>query len=580
MRLSDRPSRVAVVALIALSLSPACGETKPRPDAGTPIPRSATTQAPVPREVDASAETRALLEAGRHPWLTWPDFPYLRPALQTIYGGEADGLFWFEGGRPVASLRGVIEMLDQAATHGLNPADYDAAPLAQRFVGLDTILTRQADLAAFDIAVSITAARLLAAVHEGRIDPHLVGFKYDVSQRRLDVSAAIAQARQAGMKAAVDTAAPKFPVYQRLIRALAQYRALAAGGEPPIVPILTGVAKSIAPKATWDGIPALAARLAVLGDLPRDSVPSSGTVYGPDLVAAVKRFQDRHAMEPDGMIGGDTITALNVPLAARVRQIELALERERWLPDTRTKPHIFVNVPLFRLWAYDPARPDEPLRMNVVVGKSMGHATPVFIDEMEYVVLSPYWNPPMSIVRSDIVPKARKDPGYLARQNMEIVAGGSADAPAEAATSANLDLVLRGKLFIRQKPGPANALGRAKFIFPNSDSIYMHDTPSRQLFSRARRDFSHGCIRLEHPAVLAEWVLRDQPGWTKARIDAAMAGTVPQQVNLTSTLTVMLFYDTAYVDSKGVLHFADDYYGHDAKLAKALAQGYPYPRTQ
>ena len=217
----------------------------------------------------------------------------------------------------------------------------------------------------------------------------------------------------------------------------------------------------------------------------------------------MKRFQGRHALEPDGVIGPGTIAALNVPAAARVRQIEMALERERWLPEMRKEPHVFVNVPLFRLWAYDPDRPDEPLRMNVVVGKTLGHATPIFIDQMEYVIFRPYWSPPPSIIRSEIVPHARRDPSYLDRQDMEIVASGDENAPALPATPENLDKVVAGKLFMRQKPGEKNSLGLAKFIFPNSENVYMHGTPAQSLFARARRDFSHGCIRLEDPARLA-----------------------------------------------------------------------------
>jgi murein L,D-transpeptidase YcbB/YkuD len=161
---------------------------------------------------------------------------------------------------------------------------------------------------------------------------------------------------------------------------------------------------------------------------------------------------------------------------------------------------------------------------------------------------------------------------------MEIVASGDEGAPALAVTPENLDKVAAGKLFVRQKPGEKNSLGLAKFIFPNSENVYMHGTPAQSLFARARRDFSHGCIRLEDPPRLAEWVLRDQPEWTRERIDAAMSGERPTQVNLKQKLTVFLFYDTAYVDSKGTVYFADDYYGHDALLEKALAHGYPYPR--
>jgi len=215
--------------------------------------------------------------------------------------------------------------------------------------------------------------------------------------------------------------------------------------------------------------------------------------------------------------------------------------------------------------------------MNVVVGKSVGHMTPVFLDQMEYVIFRPYWNPPYSIIVNEIVPHARRDPGYLARENMEIVASGDDGAEALATTAENLSGVLAGRLRLRQKPGPSNSLGLAKFIFPNADNIYMHGTPAPQVFARARRDFSHGCIRLEDPARLAEWVLRDQPEWTRAKIDAAMQGERPTRVNLKQKLSVVLFYDTVHVNSEGVVFFVSDIYGDDRQLDAVLAQGYPYP---
>jgi murein L,D-transpeptidase YcbB/YkuD len=215
--------------------------------------------------------------------------------------------------------------------------------------------------------------------------------------------------------------------------------------------------------------------------------------------------------------------------------------------------------------------------MNVVVGKSLHHRTPIFIEEMEYVVFRPYWNPPYSITVREIVPQARHDPTYVEAHDFEIVASGSTDAPALPATLENLDKLVAGTLHIRQKPGPRNSLGLAKFIFPNDENVYMHGTPAQQLFSRARRDFSHGCIRLEDPARLAQWVLRDQPGWTPERIEAAMQGERPTRVDLQKPLKVVLFYVTAHVDSEGVVHFVDDIYGHDAILDDALRQGYPYP---
>jgi murein L,D-transpeptidase YcbB/YkuD len=298
--------------------------------------------------------------------------------------------------------------------------------------------------------------------------------------------------------------------------------------------------------------------------------------YSSALVDAVKRFQQRHGLEDDGVIGTGTIKAINVTLAQRVRQIELAMERMRWLPKLDDRPNVFVNVALFRLWATDPVSGEEPLRMNVVVGQALTHRTPLFIERMEYVVFRPYWNPPRGITVREIIPHQRRDPSYFDREQLEIVASGADSAQALPPTAENLSAVVAGKLYVRQRPGPSNSLGLAKFIFPNAENVYMHGTPAQQLFSRVRRDFSHGCIRLENPARFAEWVLRDQPQWSSERIDQAMQGQRPTQVNLKQPLTVVLFYDTVHVNSEGVVFFVDDIYGHDKALDATLGQGYPY----
>ena len=214
--------------------------------------------------------------------------------------------------------------------------------------------------------------------------------------------------------------------------------------------------------------------------------------------------------------------------------------------------------------------------MNVVVGKALNTQTPIFVDQMEYVVFRPYWNPPPSIITGEIIPALRKDPSYLDRQNMEIVASGADDAPSLPASEDNMAKVAAGKLFVRQRPGPSNSLGLAKFIFPNSENVYMHGTPAQQLFSRTRRDFSHGCIRVEDPAKFAEWVLRLDPSWTRERIDAAMQGDKTMQVNLKEKLAVVVFYDTVHVNSEQVVFFVDDIYGHDKALDAALLKGYPF----
>ena len=582
---SQRRGRLVRIVALALAFAPAHGCRKADEARAAQAPAATASQAaaepigPPPAEIQAAVQR--ILDAGRHPALSWPEVTGVLPDLKALYAAEPDGLFWFAGESAHPALAGAIETIARCDTQGLDPADYDAATLAATWER--QAFAAPADRALFDAAVTVSAMRLLQSAHWGRVDPRLVGFDYDVRAKRLDLASELRAARDGdGLVAAVAAAEPQFPVYRRLLKALADYRALAAA-EPPAVPALPSGQKKVAPGKPWSGVPALAERLRALGDLPRDAqapgtTPDGTPLYEGAVVEAVKRFQGRHALEPDGVLGAGTIAVLNVPAAARVRQIELALERERWLPEMRREPLVFVNVPLFRLWAYDPERPDEPLRMNVVTGKSLGHKTPIFVDEMEYVIFRPYWSPPPSIIRSEIVPHARRDPSYMERQNMEIVASGAEDAAALPATPENLDKVVAGKLFIRQKPGDKNSLGLAKFIFPNSENVYMHGTPAQSLFSRARRDFSHGCIRLEDPARLAEWVLRHDPQWTRERIEAAMQAERPMQVNLKPKLRVILFYDTAYVDSQGKAHFADDYYGHDARLEKALAGGYPYPR--
>lgn len=552
------------------------------------VPAGAAAEAPASEPpaatVDAArAAVRGVLDAVHHPWLRWPDVAGVLPDLEALYAAEPDGLFWFDGTAPHPALDGALKSLASAADLALDPADYDAEALAARAAALRGGGTPE-DRALFDAALSAASMRLLQTARWGRVDPANDDFEYDVRGKRLDLAATLRDARNSGgLAAAIAAVEPRFPTYRRLLDALRRYRELAAA-EPPAVPALAGGANKLAPGKPWAGVPALAARLRVLGDLPPGAeIPAAAAggapAYGGALVEAVKAFQDRHALEPDGVLTAETIEHVNVPFAKRARQIELAVERVRWVPVEGDKRFVLVNVPLFRLWTHDPARPGETLRMNVVTGSAHGHATPLFVGEMAYVVFRPYWNPPMGILRKEILPRARKDPGYLSRQNMEIVASGADDAPALPATPENLDRVAAGRLTLRQKPGEKNSLGLAKFIFPNAHNVYMHGTPAQALFARARRDFSHGCIRLEDPPRFAEWVLEDYPDWTRERIDGAMKGERPTRASLKEKLLVVLFYDTALVDAKGLVHFSDDYYGHDAKLEEALAHGYPYPRT-
>jgi murein L,D-transpeptidase YcbB/YkuD len=518
-----------------------------------------------------------VLTSGEHPGLTWSAIPDVVPVLKPLYDVEPDRLLWFDRGTPSPAIEEAVSTVAAAGEYGLDPADYDAGFLQERWAAFVAGTTTGPERAHFDLALSVAAARMLRAVHVGRIDPATMNWGYDIAEKKVDVGTAVRQVIQGGgLRKTLDSLEPPVSHYGRARQTLAVYKAKAQAGEPDPVPELSKGQTKVEPGKAWAGVPQLAARLRVFGDLP-ESAANQGTTYAAPLVAAVKSFQARHSLDPDGVIGASTIKALNVTVAQRAHQIELAMERMRWLPELSTRPNVFVNVPLFRLWATDPVTGAEPLRMNVVVGQSMNHHTPIFLEQMEYVIFRPYWNPPYGITVKEIIPHARRDPGYLAREALEIVATGDDDAKALPATPENLAAVVSGKLHLRQRPGPSNSLGLAKFIFPNAENVYMHGTPAQQLFSRARRDFSHGCIRLEDPARFAEWVLRDNPDWPRAKINAAMQGERPTRVNLKQPLTVVLFYDTVHINSEGVVFFAEDIYGDDRALDAALARGYPYP---
>jgi L,D-transpeptidase YcbB len=257
--------------------------------------------------------------------------------------------------------------------------------------------------------------------------------------------------------------------------------------------------------------------------------------------------------------------------------LRLALERWRWRPTDFPRPPIVVNIPEFELRGLGPDYTPE-IKMRVVVGKAFHHRTPVFTGNLSYVVFRPYWNVPLSIQRSELVPKILRDRGYLAKGNYEVTDGRGTVVTGGAIDDGVLAKLRAGRLFIRQKPGPKNSLGLVKFIFPNDNNVYLHDTPSVALFARARRDFSHGCIRVQDPTSLAVWVLRGKPGWDRDRVVAAMTGTTDNvTVTLDQPIPVLILYGTAVAPSDGKIYFYDDIYGYDAELEKVLSQGYPYP---
>ena len=527
-----------------------------------------------------AAMLRDVSRAGSLAGLRWPLFPHYRDELTALYSGVGWRPVWSADARPTAAARAAIDVLRNAPERGLHPEDYDAETLARRFAELATDGSPSArDVAWFDVALSIGIFRHVSDVHIGRVNPKRLAIGINVERKKLDLAQILRDAIARGVVAEmVRNAEPKFVQYRNLKAANSRYRALAEDSTLPTV----AAPRVVRPGDPFDQAAALRRRLAAFGDLPEGvgaALGADGALYDAAAAAAVARFQERHGLAADGVLGPATLAAVNVPPARRARQLELALERIRWLPALDAGPFVIVNVPSFQLYGFDTLPPDgaPALTMNVVVGRAqLGRETPLFEHNMQYIVFRPYWVIPISILRREILPAFRRDPGYLTRNDMEVYGGSGDTGPAQAATTANIARVARGELGIRQRPGPRNALGLAKFIFPNDQNVYMHGTPATDLFSRARRDFSHGCIRLEDPARFAVWVLRDAGEWSAEHVRRAMDGPRSQRVNLARPLPVVIYYTTAVVRPGGVDAFYDDIYGHDARLERELAKGYPF----
>jgi len=515
--------------------------------------------------------------------LRWPDFSDYRKHLRNFYGANGYMLMWSKEGHVTAQARTAIGLFEAADAKGINAVDYDGPRWKDRAAALETA-TNETALARLDLAVSIALMRYISDLHIGRINPRNLRFDLDIESKKYYLPTLLSNAAATDPAAVLAGIEPPYEGYRKLLAALADYRKLAAeAAAEKALPPLTAV-KALKPGQPYAGLPQLAMMLRRTADLAADPKPepgmeakAGGKIYDEPLVGAVKRFQTRHGLEADGILSARTFAALNVPLSYRVRQIQWALERWRWAPMEFTTPPIIVNIPEFRLRAWDDKSGKTALSMPVVVGQAFSHQTPIFADEMRYVVFRPYWNVTPNIQRSEIAGKVEKDRGYLAANNYELV--NANDQPlGTAVDDAMLARIRSLDVRVRQKPGNSNALGLIKFIFPNENNIYFHSTPATELFSRNRRDFSHGCIRVGDPIALAAWVLRDKPEWTKEKIANAMEkGPNDAYVNLTRPLPIMIVYATAVVQDDDTIQFYEDIYGHDAALENALAAGYPYP---
>jgi L,D-transpeptidase YcbB len=493
-------------------------------------------------------------------------------ALRIVYARTANAPLWSHDGHPTAQAEGLLRELQNADAYGLRSQDYAPAAITQLLNTAGASPGTDVRWAQFDVRLSAAALAFMSDLHYGRVEPKAAGFNLEAAHAELDLAAALAAlAGSADVSRQLASVEPPFYHYHLLKDHLPPYLKLA---QQPELTHLPAVSATLKPGSSYAGAPALRRLLSALGDLPAGTQASStDTTFDEQLSAGVRSFQQRHGLPPDGALGKATFKALTTPLAQRVRQIDLTLERWRWLPPFQTPP-IIVNIPQFRLFAFRTIedRVADILQMDVIVGKVFPRMqTPVFESNMTYVVIRPYWDVPRSITVNEMLPKIRANPGYLAAQRLQIVSGQSDSSPAVAPTPESIEALAAGRLRLRQLPGEDNALGLIKFMFPNNYNVYLHSTPAHRLFNESVRAFSHGCIRVSDPLALATEVLKNAPGdWTRAKIAAAMNGDKTIRVNLTQPVNVLILYGTALATEAGPILFFDDIYGYDRKLERQL----------
>ena len=377
-------------------------------------------------------------------------------------------------------------------------------------------------------------------VYEGTIDPSQL--QWHIPRKKID-AVALLDSLVAKNGTKLENWEPVNVLYPRLRDQLLKYYEIDKKGGWPKVNLNK---KSYKKGDSADAVLTLKKRLTITGDYTGED---SSTVFSPELEAALKHTQQRFGLNSDGVLRPATAKELNVPVKDRIEQMLINMERLKWMPNESNGTRLVANIPEFRLHVINGKQ--QQFNMKIVVGKA-GHNTVIFTDSLEYIVFSPYWNVPPSIVRKEILPAIRRNRNYLDNNNME-----------ETGT-------LNGLPVIRQKPGGDNALGRVKFVFPNNYNIYFHDTPAKSLFDQDDRAFSHGCIRLEQPQLLAEYLLRNDPDWPKSKIIDAMYSEKNTWVKLKNKIPVYIVYFTAWVTNDGTLNFRDDIYGHDKEMKKMM----------
>jgi L,D-transpeptidase YcbB len=568
--------RKRLVLFLAVGLGfTACSGGTVSPDAS----RKGTDEAQIPGtrnslSATGAQELRALIESGRLADLQWPNFSDHGDAVREFYAQDGYRLAWSQAGKPTAQATELIGILEDADQKGLDSKDYDGARWPERLKTLQSPSTAtESALIKFDVALTVSAIRYGLNLHLGKVNPKALHKDFDPDVHTHDPGAYLWKnvVGAQSVKEALAPIEPSYPRYQRTLPVLQKYMQME---REEVADPLPQVKKPVAVGQQYEASGKLVRRLQFLGDLPPSvSVPENSLDYSGAVAEGVKHFQLRHGLDASGKLGPETITELNRPMSDRVEQLRLMLERFRWMPHSFAQPPIIVNIPEFVLRAYDSSLHQE-LIMPVVVGRAMRTQTPVLEEEMKYLIIWPYWNVPPSILRAEIVPKIAKDPEYLQKNNFEVTTYSGEVVTDDVVSDEVLGQLRAGKLMVRQKPGPKNALGLIKFVFPNADNIYLHSTPSQALFEENRRDFSHGCIRVEDPRALATWVLRNNPGWTRERVDVAFQAQKQEQVNLAHEIPVLILYGTAIANEDGQVFFFEDIYGYDKAMAKLFAQAY------
>ncbi|MDW5265780.1 MULTISPECIES: murein L,D-transpeptidase [Acidobacteriaceae] len=542
----------------------------------------------VENTTDYAGNLQALVATKKLPSLRWPNFSDYQTAVTTFYDDRNYELAWTRDGKPTATALAFIEQFKDAASKGLAPEDYDASLWAGR---VQKLSGKPADaISEFDVAMTVNVMRYISDLRIGRVNPSHFNFDINVQSKKYNLAEFVSDhvVDATDVPKLIAGVEPDSEQYRQTEAALGHYLDLAKQQQADDAQPLPMVEKAVTVGEHYAAAPELLKRLQLEGDVAAvddsDSRANSDDkpvphVFTAELSEAVKQYQHRHGIEENGKLGPQTVKSLNVPLSERVVQLQDALERWRWLPDQYVNAPLMVNLPEFVLRGYTP---DHKLdfKMKVVVGKVVGeHQTPVFAHMMRYLVFRPYWNVPVDIAKKELAPHVAADPGYLDKHNFEVTNGKH-----EVLTHYTAKQVGQGGVLVREKPGPKNSLGLVKFMFPNQYDIYLHSTPAPYLFDRSRRDFSHGCIRVQKPADLAVWVLNEQPDkdkqpWDMDKVQAAFSDETQNNrtVLLKTPIPIVIFYVTAEVEDDGEVHFFDDIYGYDADLQTVIEKGPPYP---